>query len=388
MMFVTTPFKGAGESYEDLSSSLSSFALALGQQGSTGQGAAADTLTQRVEGYVGSLALMSTGASTVSDECATQANADTTLMQAPKVGDVEDAKEALTEASDALREGTGTPEDVDAAREHYVDLKSRHDAAVEAHAEETGGTAFPETKFPEIAPSTPAAASAQTPGASGPSAAPASSGSSGTGSSGSGSDLAAGDTELSSDTGAATASPQLAQMPQQQPTATPPQPQMQPMQSMPPTTPPTGANTGPYEGKRDTAAAARGLTNSFSAPRLDTSIGTSTSGASGPSPVDRGSSINGVTTRGDVSGASTTALSSSTAGQPGSGAAAQQGMGRGGMGGMPMGGMGGGGGGQGINKERPVILTSDPELLGTEDQELSVEGGVLGRDTATSPRQE
>ena len=141
--------------------------------------------------------------------------------------------------------------------------------------------------------------------------------------------------------------------------------------------------------RTDTAQLARDRASrsAFGAPRLDTSIGTQTSGASGD--TDRGSSNSGTSTRADTSGSSKTALSGSTAAAPGTAAQQGQGMMRGGgmMGGMG-GGMMGGQGGSGNSKERPQILTTDPDLLGTEDESNSVASGILGRDTASDPNKD
>jgi len=52
------------------------------------------------------------------------------------------------------------------------------------------------------------------------------------------------------------------------------------------------------------------------------------------------------------------------------------------------GGMMGGQGGSGNSKERPQILTTDPDLLGTEDESNSVASGILGRDTASDPNKD
>ena len=202
----------------------------------------------------------------------------------------------------------------------------------------------------------------------------------------------AGDTELSSDTAAPSGgSPMLAQTPMAQAPAggggAPQPPQMAPMQ---PQTPMGATPSTAGKDRLDTAALARDRAASrgaFGTPRLDTSIGTQTSGASGD--PDRGSSNSGTSTRADTSGSSKTALSGSTAAAPGTAGQQGQGMMRGGgmMGGMG-GGMMGGQGGSGNSKERPQILTTDPDLLGTEDESNSVASGILGRDTASDPNRD
>lgn len=395
MRHSTSPFIGAATRYAELSAVLNSYASTMVALSAPGSGATAQALQSRLEGRATTVSEMSQGASTVAEECTDQATADIELTGAPSVSEVEDLRADVTAASQDLASGNGSAEDLDAARDAYQDAKSRYDEARRVHEEKTGGTAFPDTSFGNDsteASGNGAAGGGTSSGGSAGGGSPASSG--GSSMSGlddsSGGDSLAGDTELSSDTAAAGGSPMLGGAAPQQPqmAQAPPQPQMAPMQPQP-QQPNTGAATGPYSGVRDTAKSARDLASRYGGsgvPRLDTSIGTSTSGASGP--IDRGSSIGSQTTRADVSGSSSTALSSGTTGQPGQGGQQNQGMMRGGMGmgGMPMGGMGAGGAG-GKAKERPNILTTDSELLGTDDMEQSVAGGVLGRDTSTAPNQ-
>ena len=399
MRYSSSPFTGAQERYSELSSALNNYATTMAGVSVPGSGAAANALSSRIEGRATTVSQMSQDASTVSDSCGEQASADVELMSAPSVSEVENLKERVTEASQNLANGTGTADDLDAARESYQEAKAKSDEARRVHAEKTGETSFPDSTFSSGDGSMEASASGGSGGSGGGGDAGSGGGSSsGDSSSMSGggspmdSDSPAGDTELSSDEAApAGASPMLGGgAPQQQmPQSQPQQPQMAPMQ--PQQQAPSsgaGAATGPYTGTRDTAKSARDLANRFggyNTPRLDTSVGTATSGDSGP--IDRGSSVTSQTTRADVSGAGSTALSSGTAGQAGQNAQQNQGAMRGGgMGGMPMGGMGAGGGG-GTAKERPNILTTDPELLGTEDLEQSIAGGIIGRDTSTSPNQ-
>lgn len=108
--------------------------------------------------------------------------------------------------------------------------------------------------------------------------------------------------------------------------------------------------------------------------------GTGTSG-----PIDRGSSINGTTTRADTSGTVKTALSGATL--P-TGTGQQPAMMRGGgmMGGMGGAGAGGAGGsgGSGGTKERPSILDANrPDEVERSD---SVQSGTLSRETANDPK--
>ena len=386
---IATPFATASTAYSNLSTALTALSQQLAALPVEGSGTAITALVNNVERRAQLTQEMAQEATTVSDVCADQAGADVELSSAVSTAD--SARESVLDAQRGLANGTGTPEDVQAAVDSYNDANSARNEARRVHEETTAGTKLPDTKFPS---STPGAPSTGTPSDSNEMSGSSSSGGGGdvSSSGGSSESLAeAGDTELSSDTAAPMGgSPMLAQTPMAQAPAaaggTPQPPQMAPMQPQAPmgATPSTAAKD-----RADTAQLARDRASrsAFGAPRLDTSIGTQTSGASGD--TDRGSSNSGTSTRADTSGSSKTALSGSTAAAPGTAAQQGQGMMRGGgmMGGMG-GGMMGGQGGSGNSKERPQILTTDPDLLGTEDESNSVASGILGRDTASDPNKD
>lgn len=385
---IATPFATASTAYSNLSTALTALSQQLAALPVEGSGTAITALVNNVERRAQLTQEMAQEATTVSDVCADQAGADVELSSAVSTAD--SARESVLDAQRGLANGTGTPEDVQAAVDSYNDANSARNEARRVHEEATAGTQLPDTQFPS---STPGAPSTGTPSDSNEMSGSSSSGGGGdvSSSGGSSESLAeAGDTELSSDTAAPMGgSPMLAQTPMAQAPAaggTPQPPQMAPMQPQAPmgATPSTAAKD-----RTDTAQLARDRASrsAFGAPRLDTSIGTQTSGASGD--TDRGSSNSGTSTRADTSGSSKTALSGSTAAAPGTAAQQGQGMMRGGgmMGGMG-GGMMGGQGGSGNSKERPQILTTDPDLLGTEDESNSVASGILGRDTASDPNKD
>jgi len=395
-----TPFAGAATTYTELSEKLGNLSQELASAPVEGSGATISVLTSNMERRAQWAQEMSQDSSNVADACTKQAETDRELAAKLASGDEETLRQDVLDAQRDLASGRGTPEDLQAAVDAYNKGKEARDEARREHADATSSTKLPDSAFPSSSKDVPVKNSDSEMSGSGSSSSGGGSGggdSSMPGDSSSPSDEPApGDTQLSSDTAApASSSPMLGtpQAPAQSPAAAmgaaPQQPQMAPMQ---PTaaTPNTGAvpTTGAKD-RLDTGKLARDLAsgNRYGMPRLDTSIGTQTSGASGE--PDRGSSNSGTTTRADTSGNVKSALSSGTAGAPGS--AAQQGAGMmrgGGMGGGMMGGGHGAGGGSGSSKERPQILTADPDLLGTEDESNSVKSGILGRDTASDPNKD
>ncbi len=392
-----TPFAFAADAYSDISNKLGTLSGLVANLPIEGSGATVNVLVANIERRAQWTQEMSQDASVIADTCEKQAVADRELTAAMEAGDEDTLRGEVLEAQRRLASGAGSADEVSNAVDAYNTAKESRDNARREHEEKTSATDIPDTTFTSGAD-----ASSATPAATGggsPGDAPVSS-STGDSPLDAGESLA-GETELSSDSGAPTsASPMLggAPMPPPQPAGGMPQPpQMAPMQPAPmqpaPTQPPMGATpTAAGKDRLDTSKVARDIAgrSAFGAPRLDTSIGTQTSSADGG--IDRGSSTSGVTTRADTSGSVQSALSTGTAGAPG---AAQQGQGgmRGGgmMGGGMMGGggMGGAGaGGAGGSKERPEILTTDPDLLGTEDERNSVRSGILGRDTATDPHKD
>ena len=397
-----TPFATASDTYSGVSTKLTDLSQKLAGLPVEGGGATIATLVTNVERRAQWAQEMAQDATDVSDVCSDQADADIEFSSAVSAADVDSARAKVLEAQRGLADGSVTAEEMQAAVDTYNEANTARNEARRVHEEATTGTDIPDTTFPSSSADVPVTNSSDSSEMSGeaPSASASSGGSgsdmpsSSSGSSGP-SDSAsseAGDTELSSDTAApSSGSPMLAQTPMaQQPAAAsgaPQQPQMAPMQ---PQTPTGAVPSAAAKDRLDTAALARdraGSRSAFGTPRLDTSIGTQTSGASGD--TDRGSSNSGTTTRADTSGSSKTALSGSTAAAPGTAGQQGQGMMRGGgmMGGMG-GGMMGGQGGNGSAKERPQILTTDPDLLGTEDESNSVASGILGRDTAIDPNRD
>ncbi|MGF2946535.1 hypothetical protein [Mycobacterium sp. Lab-001] len=96
--------------------------------------------------------------------------------------------------------------------------------------------------------------------------------------------------------------------------------------------------------------------------------------------LDRGTTAHGMHTRADVSGINRPAVGG------GAGQAPPSQPQQGGMMGGPMGSGAGGAGGGGKPKPRPDIKSADPKQHGHDSVRESVEGGLLGRDTAEEPK--
>lgn len=265
------------------------------------------------------------------------------------------------------------------------DDSAGNDGSLDAPSDETPADSAP---MPGDAPSTSAAPSDMSDGG---------------GTTPSVSDSAAG-TSLTADSGAGTplsAQPALAQQ-------APAQPQMAPMAGQPQggaggggvpgggaapagTGIPRGSMLGaPSGGSRGGSGRNRDKKEGITPSALDGlfGVGAPAAAAAVVGGIDRGSSVSGVTTERTVTGPGATqgtALSGAGGANPNNPSNPNQGAMRGGMGGMPMGGMGAGAGmGSGNTVARPDIKAATETLVQQQDRE-SVQGGVVGRDTASDP---
>lgn len=397
-----TAFATAQGSYADLSSGITNIGGAvLGIFGTSadpfGQGKAA-TSHENAVSVTGAWAQHAAETcAQIAEVLAAQAEADAALAAAPTKADVERAKEALVQATADLAAGKAEPDAVDAAREEYQRIDAERKAAVAAHAEACQAT----LEALELCGAPPVqGGGGQDNGEGGraseggtadaPSASPRAASNMGTMSNG------AGDTTLTSDGNAMMTGGQQPMLSTPQQAGVPQQPAMQPMQQPQPQ---TGANPGAFEGKRDTAAAARAAAarqkerDKDANPRADLDglfmpIGGGAGGTGTGGTVDRGSSINNVTTERTIDGKGVNQsanLSGNTAPNPNGGNAnSQQGMMRGG-GGMPMGGMGAGANMGGNAVAKPTILSTAPDPLLREQTDQAVAGGALSRENADQP---
>lgn len=301
---------------------------------------------------------LSDSAYTTSKTAATQDQFDRTLAAAPSESEVREAEHAAERVR--LQQKYGQPRQGDIAiLNRAANLRSDRDAALAQHAADTSTTQWPEV---------PSSGYVGTPSA--PGGAPTIYGPNSSDPSddeppwGDEAEETPTGTRLSSanaPTGTGIPMMNMAQQQPQQPT--------------------TGAPTSSTLGITPTAAWAPTATKPKSTigdsdvrERPATTTPEATPGTS-PS-ADRGSTIHGKTIS-DVSGVGQNMLGQ-TARIGDSTAASNQGRMGSGMGMMPgMHGLGGQPGGRGHSGDRPEVLTSDPNLLGTVDDENSFDGGLI-----------
>lgn len=359
-----SPFTGARTGYQGLSTSLNEQSQSLVNVEMPGSGQMVSALNERVEKSALVLAALASKASDTEEACEKQEGYDLTLISNGASTDkINELLDKVAQTERGMREGTNTAQDQKDAVAAYKEAKESQKTARETHVTQTEGTSFPEVEVDDVIPK-----SKESPNA------PGSPGDPSDNTSTDGSDVEddkkPGDTELSSDSGTPSQQPQQS-LSQPQQTAQQPQQAMQ-QPSMSPT-----AMTQPQMPQvRDSSKDDKKKEDKLDFAKVeDTNVGTKTS-------VDdplRGSSIT-ATTRSDVSGQSPSAVSA-TGVRPGENTQ-QQMMRGGGMGGGMMGGMGHGQGqGKGA-KERPVILSEDPEQIGKDSTDQAVQTGLIGRDSS------
>lgn len=373
-----SPFEESSRRYSSLASSLDDRKSMLSAVAATGSGAAITALNERIENASQALASLSESALQTSDTCDTQTSSDSKLLSAPSPHDVETAKNTAAAVRQQAMVGKATPSQFKMAQDAYNDAKSQRDSAYEEHESETQGHVFspPDVETRVTAPhaSRPADFGTLSPSGSGYPNLPGGGGDD-FGGGGFSDDSPFGETHLSSDSGPSSPSPAMMQAQPQQPMGG--QPGGMPMGGQPQM--PQMAPMSPSAFKDTPKSKDLPKDNLPDYDLSDTAVGTSTSGDSGNA-SGTGSSVAGVTTRADVTGTPSGAV---TAGGGVRGAGEAQGpMMRGGMGGMPMGAMGQGGNNSN-SKERPEIFTEDKDLLGTETEDAAVKGGLIGRNTSS-----
>lgn len=362
---VVSPFTGAASGYSDLSSALNIAQVGSSLASVEGSGRTVSAINARIGKISSHLLELTNTSEDVSGKCHTQAGIDDELAHAPTSSDVSSAASHLSQVISASRNGTATPDELTAAKNHWQDVKNRHDAAKVKHATDTEGSSGAPTSLAAAVPDL-----SDDPGSpGGPGDGPGDgSGGGSPGGPGDDPDDSPDGKKDSAPGGGPQNPPQFPAQPQGAGgSAGGGQPPMPPMGA-------TGTGMPPDTGKDPLD----------DLPLDDTNIGTSTSGdTSGGT----GSAMSGIghsvtaRTSADVSGMNSPAVS----------AGPVRGSGAGGMmGGGMMGGMGGMGGGMGgkapqRGKERPTIASSDRGQLGKDSLEDSIEGGVIGRSTSAKP---
>lgn len=125
-----------------------------------------------------------------------------------------------------------------------------------------------------------------------------------------------------------------------------------------------------------------------------TALATETSGAAGlaagsalgSTTTERGNTASGIHTKADTTGVNSPAVGGNGTKPGAAPSGSQGGAGMRGMNAMPFGSGAGMGGGTTKGKERPFIQSSDKNQYGFSSREESVEGGLIGRDTAQPPK--
>lgn len=390
-----SPYTGAAQGFSEMASSCADVAdqleAAKNQLIETQAGKAADAAVEQLDGYIATLRGLSDNATDMVSACAVQADADNAFASAPKPDDIEAQRDR---ARAAVRLGSA----IAAAREDAAlrQMVDERDSALIRHTADTSATP---PKFPTVVEANgwrrgsgshdgdmkndtggvellPLNRPAFGGGGGGgmPSLPPMS--------------LSDVGSHLSGDTAGAAHS-----------AAAPMPPQMPPMTNMPAGGAPAGGMPGAMPGGMPNMSP-MSMQQRKSQDQRGANLPTDLSGdggmsagsglaagaaagvaASGP---DRNSgTATGVSTRADVSGKGSGAVTASAAPNPNAGG----GGGRPPMG--PMGGMGGLGGGHGLHaqnsKERPNIVSRDPDLVGQGTADAAVDGGLIGRHSAEKP---
>ncbi|BBY99442.1 hypothetical protein [Mycolicibacterium fallax] len=319
-----------------------------------------------LDDHISELTAMKNAAERISDSAYTTAKVagvqdqfDRALAAAPSEGEVKEAEHAAERVR--LQQKYAQPRQGDQAIINRAGfLREDRDAAIKQHARDTATTQWP--SVPE---------SGYTASPTAPSGPPNTYGPNGIGTDGEppwgteDKETPAGTRLSSANTpNASTGVPLMTAAQAPQPTAT-----SAPTNTTPGITP-TAAWTPPATKPKSTIGDKDGVRERPGRETPETTPGTSPS-------ADRGSVIHGVT-KGDVSGAGQNMLGQ-TARIGDSTVASNQGR-MGGTGMMPgmMGGLGGQPSGRGRSGDRPEVLTSDPNLLGTVDDENSFDGGLIG----------
>lgn len=363
-----------------------------------GSGSAMDALTDRISLYKTVLASLAESTGTIATTCDDQAHADRALATYPTYDDVQSARDdfrAAVACGDTELAAQLKPP-LDDMWERRKEKVAQHadqctqtdtslsDVVIDAQAgegqplhtprsaggndglddvRELPGSVSPDDLFmsaPEADSSTPTPSVADTDAA----------------------------TALSSDTSTATRTPSLY--------TGPAQPQMSPMHMQGGAQPAMGGGTPAFGGGVPSAAQNRGTPtsrtrgtqlNSTPVQRArERKRDTDNRSAEVPAPVvstpvDRGTSNSGTTTKADTSGGAKTNLSASTASAPQQPLSHLNGRGPiGPVGGGPM--MGSGGGVSGM-KQRPEIYSTNPAQVGFDKDAIS--SGLLDRSTANTP---
>jgi len=350
-----------GTSLSTLSTQLNIAALLPGQGGG------------KIDDIITDVKAINTAAGKVSEtvpelvtSCKAQDGFDHTLAQAPTPEECAQLYAKYTKLNAKMKANPtddDLPSQVEAAQKSFTDASTQRAEAITKHAEDTSGTKFPEVPTTNITPLSDPTSPTSPGGPSDPSD-PGSPGGPGDDEPDDGDDdkEEPTGTQLSGDQGQPQGQQQQPQQAQQQPQAqqqATPQGQPSMMAQTPQQTKPKSNLEKPEP--RDLSF--------LDDPVSDTKVETTTSS-------DLGSTIHG-TTKSDVTGAGQNMLGQNQ--QPGQANAntAQNGrMGGGGMGMMPHG-MGGQQSKSARSGDRPEVLTDDPNLLGTVDDENSFDGGLI-----------
>lgn len=119
---------------------------------------------------------------------------------------------------------------------------------------------------------------------------------------------------------------------------------------------------------------------------LSGATGLAAGSALGSTTTERGNTASGIHTKADTTGVNSPSLSGNGTKPGAAPSGSQGGAGMRGMNAMPFGSGAGLGSGTTKGKERPFIQSSDKNQYGFSSREESVEGGLIGRDTAESPK--
>ena len=394
------PFPLATELYTKVSDQLSQVAATFQADPDVGSGTSIDVLRERNLAAKSLVENFQQEASLAALQSASQAEHDSALAAAPSANDRAMLQAALEAARARMISGQISPADFTVIQDEYLTQRAQRSDAVQQHAIRTAETEFPVPSgdlglIPEFRSMNESGGGPSSTGASSddelnndpladspPDDFPLDDFSSDEG-------PTPGVTQISSD-GSAVAPAGMGQLsspsgqPAMQPMAMPQQPMSAPMPMAGAGFP--GGQPAPMgrfspEPDMDPDDDLDSLEEDpYEIPdmALDTDLST------GTGLPDQGYSVSGVTTRADVSGI--TAPVVGVGGTPVSGGSAStRGMLGGGM--MPMAPMMGGmgmGGASG-SKERPVILSQEPDLSAKESLEHSVESGLVGRASSEAP---
>lgn len=395
------PFPLATAVYEKVSEQLSQVAATFQADPEVGSGTSVEVLRERNRAAKSLVENFQQEASLAALQSASQAEHDSALAAAPSANDRAMLQAALEAARARMIAGQISPADFAAIQDEYLTQRAQRNDAVQQHAIRTAETEFPTPSgdlglIPEFRSMNEAERDV-VPDLGGPSDDESNtdfpSDEFPSDDSSSDEEPTPGVTQISSDGSAAVpaGAGQLSSpggQPAMQPMTMPQQPMSAPMPmagaGFPGGQPtPVGRfspEPEPYSESNDGLDSLE--EDPYEIPDMDLDTDLST----GTGLPDQGYSVSGVTTRADVSGI--TAPVVGVGGTPTSGGSAStRGMLGGGM--MPMAPMMGGAGMGGAvgAKERPVILSQDPDLSAKESLEHSVESGLLGRSSSQAPTQ-